>query len=115
MRRIDGTLIDIDRAGRLALQFVEGVTDVHAFVADAKTRAAVLHQLLVMGEAVKRLPDSFRAQHPTIPWRQIAGMRDVLIHAYDDVDEADVWRTLTSDLPLVLGNLAPLLPAPPAS
>ena len=112
MRQIEGTLLDIRRAGRLALQFIEDVPDARAFVADAKTRSAVLHQLLVMGEAVKRLPETFRLAHPIIPWRQIAGMRDVLIHAYDDIDEAEVWRTLIDDLPRVLAEIQPLLPRP---
>ena len=112
MRRVEGTLLNIHRAGSLALQFAEGVTDERAFARDSKTRSAVLHQLLVMGEAVKRLPGSFRQEHPAVPWRQIAGLRDVLIHAYDDIDDAEVWRVLIRDLPRVLREIEPLLPRP---
>jgi uncharacterized protein with HEPN domain len=112
MRRTEATLLDTHRAGRLALEFVANTPDVRAFAEDEKTRSAVLHQLLVMGEAVKRLPRAFCTAHPSIPWRRVAGMRDVLIHAYDEVDEAEVWRALTHDLPPILDAISPLLPRP---
>ena len=113
MRSVEGTLLDVARAGRLALRFAQDVDDARGFAEDAKTRSAVLHQLLILGEAVKRLPGPFRDAHPSIPWRAMAGLRDVLIHAYDDVDEAEVWRTLTEELPHVLREVEPLLPPPP--
>jgi uncharacterized protein with HEPN domain len=56
----------------------------------SKTQSAVLHQLLVIGEAVKRLSQDFRRDHPEIPFALIAGMRDKLIHEYDDVDLEEV-------------------------
>ena len=63
--------------------------------------SALFHELLVIGEAPKRLSTSFRDENPSIPWRQIAGMRDKLIHAYDAVDLGEVWRTATVDVPAV--------------
>lgn len=69
-----------------------------------------MHQLLVMGEAIKRISSSFRATHSTIPWRQIAGMRDRLIHDYDEVDFELVWRVATQEVPVVRGQLEELLP-----
>lgn len=62
------------------------------FRQDPKTQSAILHQITVMGEAVKRLSLAFLAQHPDIPWRQIAGMRDFLIHADNSVDLDTVWQ-----------------------
>ena len=50
----------------------------------------------------------FRVQHAQIPWRMIAGMRDKLIHEYDDVDLEEVWKTVATDLPPVIATLAPL-------
>lgn len=110
MKRDQATLLDVHRAGQLALRFAQDVPDAHAFSEDLKTRAAVLHQLLVLGEAVKRLSYAFREAHPAVPWRQMAGLRDVLIHAYGAIDEEEVWRILQRDLPDVLTQITPLLP-----
>jgi len=98
MRPDDATLLDIHTAVGLAMRFVEGY-DRAAFFDDPKTQAAVLHELMVIGGAVKRLSLEFRLVHPEFPWHQIAGMRDKLIHAYDAVDVDQVWRTLKTDLP----------------
>jgi len=109
MKRDDATLLDIARAARLVLEFKEGM-DKTAFLADVKTQSSVLHQLLVLGEAVKRLSDDVRDRHPEIPWLLIAGMRDQLIHGYDIVDLEEVWNTANRDVPDLLARLAPLLP-----
>jgi len=86
------------RAARLIAHFVEGLKQ-SAFEADLKTQSAVLHQVMVLGEAVTRLSDSFRDANADIPWRLIVGMRHRLIHGYDDVDLDEVWQTVTRDLP----------------
>ena len=109
MRRDESSLLDIAEAARLVLAFTRDVTKV-SFLDDLKTQSAVLHQLLVVGEAVKRLSREFRAQHPAIPWLLIAGMRDHLIHAYDTVDLDEVWKTATRDVPELLAAIEPLLP-----
>jgi len=77
---------------------------------DFKTQSAVLYQLIVIGEAVKRLSLELRQQHPDIPWAPMAGMRDHLIHGYDVVDWDEVWRTATRDVPDLLHKMAPFLP-----
>ncbi|HHB89983.1 MAG TPA: DUF86 domain-containing protein [Anaerolineae bacterium] len=109
MHRDDVTLLDIDKAARLILTFSEGLTK-EQFLDDAKTQSAILYQLLVIGEAVKRLSPEFRDAHPSIPWRLISGMRDYLIHAYDVVDWEEVWETINQDIPQLLRDLQPLLP-----
>ncbi len=109
MSRDSATLIDLVRAATLTLQFTRDMSHA-AFREDVKTQSAVLHQLLVLGEAVKRLSPEFRADHPTIPWPMIAGMRDRLIHAYDAVDLDEVWRTVNRDVPALLSALEPSLP-----
>jgi uncharacterized protein with HEPN domain len=107
--RDNAILLDIARAARLILEFKQEM-DKRTFVADLKTQSAVLHQLMVMGEAVKRLSAEFRALHPAIPWSLMAGMRDKLIHGYDLVELDRVWKTVEVDVPAVLAAIEPLLP-----
>jgi uncharacterized protein with HEPN domain len=78
--------------------FTKGM-DFKAFVADEKTANAVIYNFLVIGEAVKLLPQTVTDNFPEIPWRQIAGMRDKLTHAYFSTDYELVWKTITTVLP----------------
>jgi uncharacterized protein with HEPN domain len=109
MGRDEAVLLDIVRAAKLVLKFREGM-DKAGFTDDLKTQSAVLHQLMVMGEAVKRLSAEFCARHPKVPWMLMAGMRDKLIHGYDIVDLEQVWQTTVKDVPELLSLLEVLLP-----
>jgi uncharacterized protein with HEPN domain len=110
MARDEANLLDIERALRLILEFTAGM-DQAAFSQDLKTQSAVLHQLMVIGEAVKRLSSEFRDAHPAIPWRLIAGMRDRLIHHYDEVDLDEVWRVIEKDMTELITWLEQHLPS----
>jgi uncharacterized protein with HEPN domain len=70
-------ILDIEQAARKILKYQQGL-DKAAFIEDDKTQSAIVFQLLILGEAVKRLSQDFRTQHPNIPWALIAGMRDNL-------------------------------------
>ena len=109
MSRDEAHLLDILKAGHLAIEF-KGAASKEEFVADLKTQSAVIHQLLVIGEAVKRLSPEFRAAHPEIPWKLIAGTRDKLIHFYEGVDVDEIWQMITVDLPPLLRWVEPFLP-----
>ena len=104
-------ILDMLKAARLALRFVDGV-DRSAFIRDEEKQSAVLHQLLVLGEAAKRVGAAVRADAEGIPWSDIAGMRDRLIHRYHDVDLDEVWRTVERDLPGLTTQLETVAPAP---
>ena len=84
-----------------AIRRVQGfpIPEREAFFSTDYLQDAVIRNLEIIGEATKRLSDNYRNEHPGIPWRQIAGMRDVLIHAYDQVDLEEVWITLNEQLP----------------
>ena len=109
MSRDDASLLDIAGAADLILRFIGGMTE-GEFYQDAKTQSAVLHQILIIGEAAKRISGEFRNVHPEIPWKLMAGMRDVVIHAYDSVDLSQVWRTAAVEILDLLESIDPLLP-----
>lgn len=69
------------------------------FITTSHWQDAVVRQLEIIGEATKRISDELRSKHTDIPWRRIAGMRDVLIHDYLGVDLSAVWEVTQHDLP----------------
>ena len=105
-------LLDINRAARQIIDFVDDVPDEPAFLHDLKTQSAVLYQISIIGEAVGRLSDDFKNDHPDVPWRDIRGMRNIILHAYDNVDMPRVWDVVQNDVPDLLDEIAPLLPSP---
>jgi uncharacterized protein with HEPN domain len=110
MPRDNESLIDIERAVRRILRYTDNVSRTELEMNDEKV-SAILYQIAVIGEATKRLSQEFRQQHPEIPWRDIAGMQDVLIHKYDQVDFDVIWDVLQNKLPELLTLLEPLLPS----
>ena len=80
------------------------------FVSDTMVQDAVLRNLEVIGEATKRLDDAYRRAQPQIPWRAVAGLRDVLIHQYEGVDLDRVWNVVVDGLPGLKDAIAKLLP-----
>jgi uncharacterized protein with HEPN domain len=69
------------------------------FFKDNLRQSAIIRQLEIIGEAVKNIPNSFRETYPKIAWKDIAGFRDVLSHAYFGVNLDRVWKIIETDLP----------------
>lgn len=101
-------VVDILAAAHLIQSFLVG-RDRGVFETDLMCQSAVIRQLEIIGEATKRLSATFRDNHPEIPWRQMAGMRDILIHAYDAVDVDEVWNVATQAIPRLVVQLEPLV------
>jgi uncharacterized protein with HEPN domain len=94
---------------RNARKFIRGMTFAE-FSEDEKTVYALIRAFEVIGEAAKKISAPFKEQHPGIPWKVMAGMRDKLIHDYSRVDLEVLWNTAQEDLPplepLILDLLA---------
>jgi uncharacterized protein with HEPN domain len=93
-------LKDIEEAIRLAIEFTQGM-DFDSFCQDTKTIFAVTRAIQIVGEAVKKIPDNIRQQHPQIPWKDVAKMRDKVTHQYFAVKLDVVWDTVQQDFPLL--------------
>lgn len=79
------------------------------FQKDIAKQDAIIRRFEIIGEAVKNLPPSIKSNHPDIPWKKMAGMRDVLIHEYFDVDLVLTWKVVKHDLPLIKKKLLKIL------
>jgi len=111
MRESRLLLHDILQAAKDIREFSKGISR-EEFVADEKTRSAVLYKFAVMGEATKLLPEEVREQYPDIPWRSIAGLRDKVIHGYIGVDYELLWETIIKKIPVVISGIQIILNDP---
>ena len=109
MRRDDAYLLDILIAARKALAFVAGMSR-EAFERSDLHQNAVIRPLEIIGEAARLVSQQTRDAHPDIPWEQMTGMRNRLIHEYFRVDVRTVWDTLQNDLPRLITLIEPLVP-----
>lgn len=82
-----------------------------AFMGDVTARAAVLHELTVIGEAVARLPEEFRSRHTGVPWTKIVAFRNFVVHEYFGLDWSIVWQTATDSVPELRRQASAILAA----
>jgi uncharacterized protein with HEPN domain len=91
-------------AARKAVEFTEGYgrTDLDK---EEKLALSLVRLLEILGEAAKNVSEQCRQEYPAIPWRQIAGTRNRLIHGYFDIDLDVVWKIVSADLPPLIARL----------
>ncbi|MDI6734950.1 MAG: DUF86 domain-containing protein [bacterium] len=98
IREIVDFIQDILDATNDIEKFIKGL-DFESFSRDRKTVYAVIRAIEIMGEATKNIPDAVRSNYPEVPWKQITGMRDKLIHGYFGIDMMTLWKAATQDAP----------------
>ena len=96
--RQDGLLLDILESARCIQRYLAGV-DRESFLANQEKQDAVLRRFEIIGEAASRVSPETQASFPTVPFRSMRGMRNIIAHDYGDVDLDQVWKTATDDLP----------------
>jgi len=99
-RTVDLYVKDIIQNMVDAEEFIQGLS-YETFISDKKTFNAVVRSIEVIGEATKSIPESIRSRYPDIPWKEMAGMRDKLIHFYFGVDREAVWLTVKERIPAI--------------
>lgn len=101
-------LIHILESIQLIEEYSKGITAAK-FHKNRAVQDAIIRRLEIIGEAVKNLPISFKTKCPDVPWKQMAGMRDILIHEYFDVDLFLTWKVVKQELPLIKKKLSVIL------
>jgi len=105
-------LLDIVEAGARIARYVAGKT-FSDYRKDDLLRDAVERNVMVVGEAAKKLSKSFQGHHPEVRWGNVVALRNVLAHAYGGVDEAEMWKIATVHIPDLVAKLQPFIPPPP--
>jgi uncharacterized protein with HEPN domain len=103
------SVLDMLKAARKVVEYATGL-DEWSFMASSRDQDAILRQLTIIGEAAKRVSDEFRISHPEVPWRRVAGFRDVVVHDYFKVDLEEVWRIVQEDVPALIAVIEHLVP-----
>ncbi len=107
-RRDQDYLSDIQEAIQRIVAYTAGMT-FEQFLKDSKTQDAVVRNLEVIGEATKGLSDHLRKTHPQVPWKDLAGVRDKMIHHYFGINFEIVWMIAKEELPGLLPHIEDLL------
>ncbi|MBI1923775.1 DUF86 domain-containing protein [Candidatus Poribacteria bacterium] len=107
-RRDTDYLSDIQEAIKRIIAYTENLTG-DAFMEDLKTQDAVTRNLEVMGEATKNLSSPLRKRYPQIPWKDLAGVRDKLIHHYFGINYEIVWKIVEEQLPVLQPQIEEVL------
>jgi uncharacterized protein with HEPN domain len=103
-------LEDVILAADTIAEFIQG-RDLEFLAGSALLQSALAFQLTIIGEAVSRVSEEVRGRHPLIPWGQIKGLRNVIVHQYRGIDWQEVWGVATNRVPLLRAQIAEVFAA----
>ena len=109
MWRDEAYLLDILLAARKIVRFSQGYS-AEKFAADEVLQHAVMRLIQIIGEAARKISPAYKEAHPQIPWTQIIGMRNRLVHEYFRVETDIVWEVVDQDIPALIPLIEPLVP-----
>lgn len=107
MRDVSERLHDIHEAITRIMKYTNQGRQI--FDQDELVQTWVIHHLEIFGEAARAIPQDFKNNHPQIPWGQISGMRNILIHIYFGIDRDIVWQVVEHDLPILKTSVDAIL------
>jgi uncharacterized protein with HEPN domain len=102
-------LWDMLNAARGIVSSLEGITFAQ-YIADENLRLATERRIEIIGEAARRISAGLKEANPQIPWRLIVDQRNVLVHAYDEIEDERIWGLAARDIPRLIEQLTALLP-----
>ncbi len=108
IRNVELYVKDIVEFMERAEEYIDGYS-IEEFLNDKKTSDAVIRFIEVIGEASKNIPHTIRREFPSIPWRDMAGMRNKVIHSYFVVDFENVWLVVKEDIPIIKPKIKEVL------
>jgi len=108
MPRDRESLVDILDSAKLAVGYLKDLDQLQ-FWNDIRNQDSVVRRIEIIGEATKRISNSTRDRFPSIPWKEMEGMRDRVIHGYDTIDLDIVWRTVKDLFPQLIAQIESIL------
>jgi len=101
-------LKDIIESAEFIQSYILGISE-GEFYQSSEKQDAILHRIQIIGEATKHIPDTFREKHATVPWRVIAGMRDIIVHEYFGITQSMIWKLAVEDIPMLKEQIEEIL------
>lgn len=101
-------LDDILEAAEKVVEYTAGFSD-ERFFADRRTVEAVVWNLQIIGEAAKHVPEEIRCRYPDLPWRNMAGLRNVIVHQYFGIKLDVIWKIIQNDVPILINGIRVIL------